>query len=298
MPQYDIRLAEVMSYHVLLLKNPDESSPDPYQHTLSLKGFTTSIVPTLVHSYTDPGGLVNTIVHEGGEYGGVIVTSGRAVDAWENATKIIGERGQSPVIDSVPAWTSKPFYVVGPKTEKQLLNLGSSKYVPGPELILGAKESGTGELLAKFICADYPTRLLHDLPLLYLTGDKNAGGVGKGLEMDGIGFRMVQVYATSASTTFEQDFDKGVKDGASQLPTDTVIVFFAPSSAELALPVIRKHFSLLSSSLEEKPRAKLVAIGPTTARALADNHNVQIDAVSSRPQPEALADAIQHLSTP
>ncbi|CAE6463882.1 unnamed protein product, partial [Rhizoctonia solani] len=292
----DIRLAKVMSYHVLLLKNPDESSPDPYQHTLSLKGFTTSIVPTLVHSYTDPDGLANTILHEGGEYGGVIVTSGRAVDAWENAVKLVKGRGQLPVTDGISAWTSKPFYVVGPKTEQQLLNLGPSKYIPGPELILGAKESGTGELLAKFICTDYPTRLSHNLPLLYLTGDKNAGGVGKGLQVEGIGFKMVQVYATSASTTFEQDFDKGVKEAASQSATDTVVVFFAPSSAELAFPVIRKRFSL-SSLLEEKPRAKLVAIGPTTARAVADNHNVRVDAVSSKPQPEALADAIQHLST-
>ncbi|CAE6449687.1 unnamed protein product [Rhizoctonia solani] len=245
-----------MPHHVLLLKNPDESSPDPYQRTLLLNGFTTSIVPTLVHSYIDPDGLSNTIAH-GEEYGGVIITSGRAVDAWENATTRIQERV--------------------------------------PELVLGAKESGTGELLAKFICADYPTRPSHDLPLLYLTGDKNAGGVGKGLEGN-IGFKMVQVYATSASTTFEEDFERGVREGASQSTPSTVIVFFAPSSAELALPVTRKHFSLSSPS-EEKPRAKLVAIGPTTARALADNHNLQVDAVSSKPEPEALADAIQRLST-
>jgi uroporphyrinogen-III synthase len=102
--------------------------------------------------------------------------------------------------------------VVGPKTEKQLLKLSSSKFAPDPELILGAKESGTGELLAKFICADYPTRPWHHLPLLYLTGDKNAGGVAKGLEEARLEFKMVQVYATSVSTTFEEDFDKGVKE--------------------------------------------------------------------------------------
>ncbi|KAH7337060.1 tetrapyrrole biosynthesis, uroporphyrinogen III synthase, partial [Rhizoctonia solani] len=267
--------------------------PDPYECVLSLHRFTTSIVPTLTHSYTDPDGLANTIAYRGEEYGGVIVTSGRAVDAWGNAAAKIQERA-----DLVPPWTSKPFYVVGPKTEKQLLNLGSSKYIPGPELVLGAKESGTGELLAKFICADYPTRPLHDLPLLYLTGDKNAGGVGKGLELERVTFKMVQVYATSASTTFEEDFEEGVKEGASQSATSTVIVFFAPSSTELALPVIRKHFSLsTSTSLEEKPRAKLVAIGPTTARALVDNHNLRVDAVSSKPEPGALADAIKCLLT-
>ncbi|KEP50390.1 uroporphyrinogen-III synthase [Rhizoctonia solani 123E] len=289
-----MRSAAVMPHHVLLLKNPDESSPDPYQHSLSLTGSTTSIVPTLVHSYVDSDGLSNTIAH-GEDYGGVIITSGRAVDAWENATTQLQERGHLHAADLTSSWTSKPFYVVGPKTERQLLNLVSSKYTPGPELVLGAKESGTGELLAKFICVDYPTRPSHDLPLLYLTGDKNAGGVGKGLEGN-IGFKMVQVYATSASTTFEEDFERGVREGASQSTPSTVIVFFAPSSAELALPVIRKHFSLSSPS-EEKPRAKLVAIGPTTARALAESHNLQVDAVSSKPEPGALADAIQRLST-
>ncbi|CAE6472422.1 unnamed protein product [Rhizoctonia solani] len=194
------------------------------------------------------------------------------------------------------SWNSKPFYVVGPKTEKQLTELSSSKSVPGPELILGAKESGTGELLAKFISTDYPTRPWHDLPLLYLTGDKNAGGVGKGLEAGRLQFKMVQVYATSASTTFEEDFRKGIKEGASQPSSGIVIVFFAPSSAELALPVIRKHFSLSASS-EEKPRVKLVAIGPTTSRSLFDNHNIEVDGVSSKPEPGALADIIHHLST-
>ncbi|KAJ1303258.1 hypothetical protein OPQ81_011455 [Rhizoctonia solani] len=284
-----------MPYHVLLLKNAEENLPDPYQRTLSSNGFTTSIVPPLVHSYTDLDGLAHTIACRGEEYGGVIVTSGRAVDAWENAVKVLGERGQLPVTEHISPWTSKPFYVVGLKTEKQLLNLGLSKYIPGPELVLGAKESGTGELLAKFICADYPTRPLRHLPLLYLTGDKNAGGVGKGLDAEGIRFKMVQVYATSASTTFEEDFEKGVGEGASERTSETVIVFFAPSSAELALPVIRKHFSLSSS--EAKPRLKLVAIGPTTAKSLADNHNLQVDAVSSKPEPGALTYSIRRLST-
>ncbi|CAE6458879.1 unnamed protein product [Rhizoctonia solani] len=285
-----------MSHHIILLKNPDESSADPYQHALSLQGFTTSIVPTLVHSHTDSDGLANTIAYGGDEYGGIIITSGRAADAWGNAATIAKEKRQSPVADLVPPWTSKPFYVVGPKTEKQLLNLGLSKYIPGPELILGAKETGTGELLAKFICADYPTRLLHDLPLLYLTGDKNAGGVGKGLDTEGVAFKMVQVYATNASTTFEEDFEQGVKEGASQPAESIIIVFFAPSSTELALPVVRKHFSLSPSS-GEKPRVKLVAIGPTTAKALAENHNLQVDAVSLKPEPGALVDAIKRLLT-
>ncbi|KAF8755242.1 Tetrapyrrole biosynthesis uroporphyrinogen III synthase [Rhizoctonia solani] len=262
-----------MLNHVLLLKNPDEKVPDPYQYALSRNGFTTSIISTLIHSYIDLDGLTDIIAQEGEKYGGVIVTSGRAVDAWGNAAKEVQEQAQLSATENPSSWALKPFYVVGSKTERKLLGLKWLKCIPEPELILGAKESGTGE-----------------------AARQNAGGVGKGLKAGGLGFKMVQVYETSASTTFEEDFEEGVKEGTSRSSSEVIIVFFAPSSAELALPVIRKHFSLSSSS-EEKPRAKLVAIGPTTSRALFDNHSIQVDTVSSKPDPQSLADAIQYLST-
>ncbi|ELU38149.1 HEM4 domain-containing protein [Rhizoctonia solani AG-1 IA] len=83
-----------MLNHVLLLKNPDEKVPDPYQYALSRNGFTTSIISTLIHSYIDLDGLTDIIAQEGEKYGGVIVTSGRAVDAWGNAAKEVQEQGK------------------------------------------------------------------------------------------------------------------------------------------------------------------------------------------------------------
>lgn len=81
--------------------------------------------------------------------------------------------------------------------------------------------------------------------------------------------------------------------------SELVVVFFAPSSAELALPVIRKHFTLRSSSGAQvdggKPVIRVAAIGPTTARALTENHTIQVDAVSNKPDPEALTEAILSL---
>jgi uroporphyrinogen-III synthase len=81
------------------------------------------------------------------------------------------------------------------------------------------------------------------------------------------------------------------------------VVFFAPSSAELALPVMRKHFTVRTSppdsqtELDEKPTIKIAAIGPTTARALSEKHNILVDAVSKKPEPGALAEAILSLSS-
>ena len=78
------------------------------------------------------------------------------------------------------------------------------------------------------------------------------------------------------------------------------IVFFAPSSTELALPTIRKYFTLRSSpqanESPDKPIAKVVAIGPTTARALSTKHALLVDATSTKPEPAALVDAVLSLS--
>ncbi|QRV77563.1 uroporphyrinogen-III synthase [Ceratobasidium sp. AG-Ba] len=271
-----------MNHHVFLLKNTDadvSSSDDPYALALSSKDRLAEIIG-------QGGGKV---------YGGVIVTSGRAVDAWGNALKAveIGTNG----------WGNIPFYVVGPRTESQLLDLRIktpaelSDLLPSPGFILGAQEAGTGEALGRFISSDYPTRNGSNLPLLYLVGDKNAGGVEGALKETGIGLEMVQVYATSPNTSFEDDFEAAVK----QIERGRVacVVFFAPSSAELALPTIRKHFELKPAfnQSNSNPSIKVVAIGPTTARALSEKHHVHVDAVSKKPEPNALVEAVVSLKS-
>ncbi|KAG8776380.1 hypothetical protein FRC12_000939 [Ceratobasidium sp. 428] len=289
-------------HYTFLLKNLD-SDTDPYTSVLTSYGITSSIIPTLSHSYINSNGLADIIGRGGGkEYGGVIVTSGRAVDAWGNALKVMRENDTN----DEAGWGTTPFYVVGPRTQAQLLDLRAknpgeaSKFLPSPDLVLGANEAGTGEALARFISTDYPARGASELPLLYLVGDKNAGGVETVLKEANIGFEMVQVYATCASETFQQDFERAVSEvGESQA---ACVVFFAPSSAELALPTIRKHFTLRTSSpqpneTEGNPLVKVVAIGPTTARALLEKHNIVVDAVSKKPEPNALAEAIVSLSS-
>ncbi|KAG9119064.1 hypothetical protein FRC07_006099 [Ceratobasidium sp. 392] len=290
-------------HHVLLLKNPD-SDTDPYTSVLASHGIASSIIPTLSHTYTDPSRLADVIGRGGGnEYGGVIVTSGRAVDAWENVLNLLRERD---VNDGV-GWGSIPFYVVGPRTKSQILDLRAktpdkiSRLLPSPDLILGVKEAGTGEALARFISIDYPARNKSKQPLLYMVGDKNAGGVEGVLKEVGIGVEMVQVYATVGSETFEQDFEQAVsevKEGET-----ACVAFFAPSSAELALPTIRKHFAVLTASPSQenittaKPLIRVAAIGPTTARALSAKHSIVVDVVSEKPEPNALAEAIVSLSS-
>ncbi|KAG9076482.1 hypothetical protein FS749_011747 [Ceratobasidium sp. UAMH 11750] len=291
-------------HHVFLLKNPDTDAPhtDSYIAALASHGLTSWIIPTLSHSFTEPGRLADIIGRGGGnECGGVIVTSGRAVDAWGNALRMLHGKD----VNGEASWKDTPFYVVGPRTQSQLLDLQTQtpnalrRFLPSPDLVLGARESGTGEALARFISTDYPARNTSKLPLLYLVGDKNAGGVEGVLREAGIGVEMVRVYATATSETFEQDFRRVVDEAGGSKPA--CIVFFAPSSAELALPTIRKHFTIRTpssaSSHEDKPAIKIAAIGPTTARALSDKHGILVDVVSKKPEPNALAEAIVSLST-
>lgn len=85
-----------MPLHVLLLKNPDDAvGPDAYQSEFTSRSIPSSIIPTLSHSYANPDGLADIITRgndDGKGFGGVIVTSGRAVDAWFNAFRVLDER--------------------------------------------------------------------------------------------------------------------------------------------------------------------------------------------------------------
>jgi len=70
-------------------------------------------------------------------------------------------------------WSHIPFYVVGEATAKTLEKMTvshPSKF--SKSLIIGARETGKSESLARFIINDLPTRS-SGRKLLYFTGDKN-----------------------------------------------------------------------------------------------------------------------------
>lgn len=61
--------------------------------------------------------------------------------------------------------------------------------------------SGTGETLAKVIIDDQRARA-HNLPLLYLTGDKNRDVLPTFVQAAGLDLEPLQVYATRGSPSF------------------------------------------------------------------------------------------------
>lgn len=72
-------------------------------------------------------------------------------------------------------------------------------------------------------------------------------------------------------------------------------MFFAPSSAEFALPVLREHlaFSPVGGEDDKGGRVcKVAAIGPTTVTHVEEKCGVKVHAVAGRPSPEALGEAL------
>ena len=79
-------------------------------------------------------------------------------------------------------------------------------------------------------------------------------------------------------------------------PTQWWVVFFAPSSAEFALPVLRGHLAFpptISGEDGQKSRfCNVAAIGPTTSTHVEEVCGVKVCAVAKKPTPEALGEAL------
>lgn len=103
-------------------------------------------------------------------------------------------------------WSGTPFYVVGTITGNVLRNMPISPFTPSSRNIIG-EVSGTGEALAKVIIDDQRERA-SELPLLYLTGDKNRDTLPTLVQAAGIVVEPLQVYATRGSPHFSTEIEE------------------------------------------------------------------------------------------
>ena len=75
-------------------------------------------------------------------------------------------------------------------------------------------------------------------------------------------------------------------------------MFFAPSSTEFALPILREYltFRPVDGEIVQDGRfCKVAAIGPTTVTHAERKCGVRVDAVAEKPSPEALGEALLRL---
>ncbi|RDX46079.1 tetrapyrrole biosynthesis uroporphyrinogen III synthase [Lentinus brumalis] len=294
---------------VLLLRSASEDNGlDKYEEAFRARGYRALSIPVLetVHTNTErlanvvrAGGLIAQQTEKG--YAGVIVTSGRACEAWRLVVEQLAmDRRYSR---EAGGWSTIPFYTVGQATASALSairdSFPSSPY--GPNDIRGAAESGSSEKLAHFIVSDLSARPedARGRKLLYLTGDKNRDTLPKILTDAGIGLDSLQVYATQGSSRFEEDLAnalEGVQDP--ERDESWWIVHFAPSSAKHTLPILSKHFDMPANVKIEGQktntlrRARLAAIGPTTSTYLEAELHLRVDVVAEKPNPDALAAGI------
>ncbi|GBE87008.1 tetrapyrrole biosynthesis uroporphyrinogen III synthase [Sparassis crispa] len=275
--------------NVLLLRAPSQDGGDKYEDNIRTQGYTPVSVPVLETVLKNLPALKEIIQagHSVKGYAGVIITSGRACEAWRTAV-------QELVSNSANTdWATVPFYVVGEATAKALEEIreavGGSPFTPKD--IRGRAESGTSERLAHFILDDLSSRT-DSGKLLYLTGDKNRDTSPKILKEGGFDLEPLQVYETQGSSNFPADLQKALNS----VPTGRWwIVYFAPSAAEFVTPTLRKHFDL--RSIDSPPDTSrtipsVAAIGPTTSTFLREQLSLHVRAVPSKPTPEALVAAI------
>ncbi|TBU24877.1 tetrapyrrole biosynthesis, uroporphyrinogen III synthase [Dichomitus squalens] len=292
-----------MPTNVLLLRAPSEDAGgvDKYEEAFRTRGYRATSVPVLETVHMNIEQLKETVRRGGEGYAGVIVTSGRAVEAWRLVVQQLVEEGEHT--GEPPAkWFTTPFYVVGETTAAALRAIPSSPY--SPQVIRGAAETGTSEKLAHFIAADLSSSSSPSpsKKLLYLVGDKNRDTLSTILEDAGLDLESLQVYATQGSSRFEEDLLNvlnGVQGLDPQADERWWIVYFAPSSAKHVSPILSRHFDIPltddatgNSSGTGSRGARLAAIGPTTASSLESDLGLRIEVIAAKPTPESLANGI------
>lgn len=294
---------------ILLLKT--KSSPkDAYEELFSTAKdtfhFEPAFVPVLQHCMNQDGlKSVGALLKErrinhgkNGDYGGLIFTSQRAVEAFAELV----QQGQGVSNDkNWPYLHDIPVYSVGPATTRALEAIPQS-----PPLRIFGHHTGNGHALAHYILEHYgewyrgrPTKP----PLLFMVGEQRRDIIPKTL-MDGklpadtrIEVTETVVYGTGVMESFPKDFET-ILSGTRDRPKRWVVVF-SPSGCDSMLKglgfVLDKETGKVVKGLlgQAQQRTTYIAtIGPTTRDYLIHTFNFEPDVCAEEPSPEGIWQAI------
>ncbi|XP_032137877.1 uroporphyrinogen-III synthase isoform X3 [Sapajus apella] len=286
---------------VLLLKDAkeDDGGQDPYIRELGSYGLEATLIPVLSFEFLSLPSFSEKLSHPE-DYGGLIFTSPRAVEAAElclekdNKTEV-WERSLKE------KWNAKSVYVVGNATASLVSKIG---------LDTEGETCGNAEKLAEYICS----RESSALPLLFPCGNLKREILPKTLKDKGIAMESITVYQTIPHPGIQGNLNSYY----SQQGVPASITFFSPSGLTHSL----KHIQELSGDsidqiktqgpqhrkqncLQLEPLRKdcsdaammFAAIGPTTARALAAQ-GLPVSCTAESPTPQALATGIRKALQP
>jgi uroporphyrinogen-III synthase len=232
------------------------------------------------------------------EYGGIIFTSQRAVEAFSQAVVQIrdgAESGKSNVHKILSA--NMPLYVVGPATARGLRALNLQCPIVG-------EDSGNGENLAAVILEHYNQWVKErkrKLPLLFLVGEQRRDIIPKTLQSDSLGADRIQVdeltvYETTEMASFRNAFSttftSNIKTGISL----QWVVVFSPTGCKAmldSLGFLQSNGSKVVNRSEDPHKILIATIGPTTRDFLVREFGFHPDVCAPKPSPEGVGAAIE-----
>ncbi|KAF4978410.1 hypothetical protein FZEAL_5201 [Fusarium zealandicum] len=302
---------------VLLLKT--RSSPgDSYEDLFSKSqsdghGFAPEFVPVLLHQFHREG--VNEVAallrerrignQEHHEYGGLIFTSQRAVEAFvklvEDGKDEDTANNTNPPTTSWPHLQHIPVYSVGPATTRALAAVPQE-----PPLTVFGSHTGNGATLAPYILAHYaewyPNRTSLP-PLLFLVGETRRDIIPKTLQDEAlpaherIRVNETVVYGTGVMESFPVDL-KRVLGETSEDPIRWVVVF-SPTGCDSLLRVmgvLDAETNKVHEGFVRDGKTFVATIGPTTRDHLR-SFGFEPDVCAESPTPEGVLEGIQEFMT-
>ncbi|KOS18143.1 Uroporphyrinogen-III synthase [Escovopsis weberi] len=297
---------------VLLLKT--KSSPgDSYEELLSCehegRRFAPCFVPVLHHHFEEPGlERLRDLLRgrrigtgRGCEFGGVIFTSQRAVEAFAHVVQE-GPRDDDP---QWPHLQDVPIYSVGPATTRAI-----SAIPQRPPLQVFGSHTGNGEALANFILDHYAARQHHHQhhhqhdgapalpPLLFPIGAQRRDVVPKTLTDASLpSDRRIPVaeevvYGTGVMESFPADLAAAL--AAARASASRWVVVFSPTGCEALL---RGMGVLDAATGRYMPGARdgrtfVATIGPTTREHLLSTFGFEPDVCAESPTPTGVVQGI------
>ena len=233
------------------------------------------------------------------ENAGLIYTSQRAVSAFEEACS----KTTSEVRARILGVLNLPLYVVGPATAASL-RVTQEKWLPQCRVV--GENTGTGKALADLILDDHRTQMSVEKTdgkdsvtrMVFLTGERHRDVIPQKLRAAGVGLQEVVVYKTGLRPALVQDLVKALDDTREGDARYHWVVLFSASAANEILQCMGalddSTGEVKSDWFEDaKRRARVAAIGPTTAEAMRCEYGFMVDAVAEEPSPEGIRNAIE-----
>ncbi|KAF5724988.1 uroporphyrinogen-III synthase [Fusarium mundagurra] len=298
---------------VLLLKtrsSPGDSYEDLFlESNINGSGFAPQFVPVLLHQFHSDG--MNEVAallrdrrignQEHHEYGGLIFTSQRAVEALVKLVKD-GKSEDTPNPEDKTSWPhlqNIPVYSVGPATTRALAAVPQE-----PPLQVFGSHTGNGVALAPFILAHYygwyrDQKRATLPPILFLVGETRRDIIPKTLQ-DGalpdeerIRVTETVVYGTGVMESFPVDLRRVL--GETRNDPMRWIVVFSPTGCDSMLRVmgiLDPETNKVHKGYERDGKTFIATIGPTTRDHLL-SFGFEPDVCAESPTPEGVLEGIQ-----